>query len=49
MELRLSQFWRLANNGVKLSLDSIWQRVKNLIAERILCFCEGVSAGLFWE
>jgi hypothetical protein len=49
MELRLSKFWRLANNGVKLSLDSIWQRVKNLLAERVLWLCEDVSAGLFWE
>lgn len=49
MELRLSEFWRLANNGAKLSLNSIWQRVKNLIAQRTLWFCEDVSAGLFWE
>lgn len=49
MELRLSKLWCLANNGAKLSLDSIWQRVKNLIAERNLWFCKYVSAGLFGE
>ena len=47
VDLRLSKFWRLANNGAKLRLDSIRQRVQNLVAERMIRFCEDVSAGLF--
>ena len=49
VELRLSKFRRLANNGTKLSLDSIRQRVKNLIAEWSRWFCEDASASLFGE